>query len=108
MSRIIHGFKTKYAVADQAIVESGKYSNGQTALVIKNAIGEPLMTATVNLVDYGISPDEGNILIYGDYSEHEGLFAALHKAGIVGNAVRIIPFGPFNAEAYECPLLVEV
>lgn len=107
MSRIIHGFRTTYCKADQAIVERGQYPDGSTSLVVKNAVGEPLVTATVSLEYYGEKPDEGNVFIKG-WGDAEGSFQALHKAGIVGNSVRIIETGPYRMDTYECPLLVEV
>lgn len=108
MSRIVHGFRTKYINERQVIIEKGQYPDGTTALQVKSPIGEPLTTATVSLAHYGEKPDAGNVFIYGDYSEHVGVFEALHKAGVIGNAVRIIEIGGHGAEAYECPLLVEV
>lgn len=104
----IASFKSKYINESGAILQRRQYNDGTTALELRSAFGEPLTTVTVNLSAYGEKPSEGNVFIYGDYSEHVGVFEALHKAGVVGNAVRRIPIGGFDAEAYECPLLVEV
>jgi hypothetical protein len=42
--------------------------------------GQPIAHATVNIPDYDLPPDE---VIIKDYSENEGMLAALVKIGIV-------------------------
>lgn len=97
-------FNSKYVHDDKAVVFKGHYGNGDPALVLRSSFGEPLCTPTVNLEAYGEHPAEGNVFLYGDYAEHEGVWQGLHKAGVVGNVIRIIQ-GPHDAEFYECPLL---
>lgn len=99
-------FESKYVKCPSAFLQFGRYRNGAIALMILDANnGDHLTTATVNLEAYGEMPDEGNVFIYGDYSEHEGVWEGLYKAGIVGEVSRRIPYGPYDAEAYECKLL---
>lgn len=97
--------KTKY-LDEQACVLQGQYANGETALTLQSVEGEPLTVATVCLVDYGHKPEEGNVFIYGDYSEHVGIQAALEKAGIVSTPIRTITYGPYDAHAFESKLLI--
>lgn len=99
--------RTKYIREDHALVVKRQYRDGQPALEILSAMGEPLTVATVNMIDYGEKPADGNVFIYGDYSEHVGVWEALFKAGVVGPVIRRIPM-QFDAEAYECKLLLEV
>ncbi|AEK07503.1 hypothetical protein SEND513_59 [Mycobacterium phage Send513] len=98
-------FGTQYVPETKAVLKWGKYADGSTALRVVSEYGEPLATATVCLRNYNLQPGKGNVFIYGDYSEHVGVFEALRKAGIVGDPVNRIPMGGFGAFAYEAPLL---
>jgi hypothetical protein len=100
-------FHTKYVHEDVAFVRQRQYRDGQIALEVVALDGEPLTVATVNMIDYGETPDEGNVFIYGDYSEHVGVWEALYKAGVVGPVIRRVPM-QYDAEAYECKLLAEI
>lgn len=100
-------FNTKYCREPNARVIAGRYSNGQIALQVFSDIGEPLSTATVNLEQYGETPSAGNVFIYGDYSEHVGVYKALLDAGVIGESVRTVQLA-YDATALECPLLMEV
>lgn len=107
MKRIPTPFRSKYINETGVLIESGEYDDGSTALILKSALGEQLSIPTVNLNMYGEKPSEGNVFIK-DYSENEGIFAELHRLGVVGNAVRIIEVGPYRSNVYECPLLKEI
>lgn len=98
-------FNTAYVSEANAVVRQGRYQDGSTALQVLSQYGEPLTTATVCLVDYQLKPEEGNVFIYGDYAEHVGVQKALEKAGIVSQPVRTVPYGPYDASAFECTLL---
>lgn len=100
-------FNTKYIQEPNARINRARYQDGSVALQVISEIGEPLATATVNLGAYGHKPAKGNVFIYGDYSEHVGVYVALRKAGVIGESIRTIPMGGFDAEAYECPLLID-
>ncbi|QGJ90091.1 hypothetical protein HWC80_gp051 [Mycobacterium phage Indlulamithi] len=98
--------RTKYVREDHALLKSNVYVDGSKMIQVFSAIGEPLLTATVCLEAYGEKPDEGNVFIK-TWSENEGVFEALHKAGVIGNAVRMIPVGGHDAQVAECPLLAK-
>jgi hypothetical protein len=56
-------------------------SNGHTALFLYDAKnGEPVATATVNLRDFSLQPNQ---VFIKDYSENKGMLAALQNAGII-------------------------
>jgi hypothetical protein len=64
--------------------------------------GEPIATATVNLIDYGIEP-EPNHCYLKDYSENQGIVEVLAGAGVV-IPIQQIRFGTHNATATLCKL----
>jgi hypothetical protein len=71
-------------------VVPGYYSNGRLALSLTDEEG-PVAVATVNVV--GEPLEEGEVCIK-DYSENEGMFAALVAAGLVETEpVRWVPQG---------------
>lgn len=76
---------------------------GIALLISESGSQQREATATVNLAAYGEFPAEGNVFIK-DYAENEGMLAALIKAGIISEPVRIVPCG--FAEAYECKVLI--
>lgn len=62
-------------------VEKTAYGNGRTALVLRDALdGEQVAVATVNLPGVPVGPGE---VFIKDYSENEGMLAALERAGVV-------------------------
>lgn len=62
-------------------VEKSAYGNGRPALVLRDAQdGGQVAVATVNLPGVSAGPDE---VFIKDYSENEGMFAALEQAGVV-------------------------
>lgn len=63
------------------IVEKRQYENGRPALQLIDAEdGSPIATATVNLPDVPLGKNEVAIK---DWSENEGMLAALTEAGVV-------------------------
>jgi hypothetical protein len=71
-------------------VVPGYYSNGRLALSLTGDEG-PIAVATVNMVDEPL--EEGEVCIK-DYSENEGMFAALAAAGLVeSEPVRTVQSG---------------
>lgn len=68
----------------------GKYSNGRTAIFLRDAEGWPLATATVNIPSIPIAEDE---VIIKNYSENEGMYKCLRKAGIISEYIRIVRTG---------------
>jgi hypothetical protein len=91
--------KTKY-LNEQAYVELLDYHNGRTAIRLTSSIGEPLMTATVNLPEVNL--DKNQVLIK-DWSENEGVLACLTTAGIIENTGLTVPTGFCHANI--CRLL---
>jgi hypothetical protein len=85
--------------AGEVVVKEGTYPNGSKALQLVSVSGEPLATATVAL---DALPEEGNVFIK-DWSENEGVLAALQDAGVVGPVIRSIPTG--FVQAYEVKVL---
>jgi len=80
-------------------VKYGKYKNGRTAIELICEDGEPMIMATVNVVDYQDLND--NEVIIKDYSENEGVLKALIKAGIITTALKNIPTGFVNVQVCE-------
>ena len=65
----------------------GYYKNGRTAIWLKEAnTGEPIAKVTVNIPEEFLEDDE---VIIKTYAENKGMLAALQKAGIVGEPVRV-------------------
>jgi hypothetical protein len=61
-------------------VQFQQYGNGRLAIVLVGRGGEQAAVATVNAPDVPLLPNQ---LLIKDYSENEGMLAALEKAGIV-------------------------
>ena len=74
------------------VVQAERYaSTGHTALSLYDAkSGEPVATATINLPDIPLSPNQ---VFIKDYSENEGMLAALEKAGIIEVQGCYVPTG---------------
>jgi hypothetical protein len=70
--------KVKFKHWDCKMV-SGRYSNGRTVLALADEEG-PVAVATVNVPEEPLGPDE---VCVKDYSENEGMVAALVEAGVV-------------------------
>lgn len=83
-------------------VELLNYQNNNSVAIQLNeaTTGEPWLTASVN-VDAELAEDEVAIK---DYSENEGVLAALVEAGIVSQPIKIISSGFVNIPI--CKLLI--
>lgn len=87
-------------------VEQSWYVVDQTvAIRLMLEDGDTLTTVTQNLGEYGLVPAEGCIFIK-NYSEGEGLTAALQKVGIVKATGRTVSIPPFDAEILEARFLL--
>lgn len=85
-------------------VELGRYGNGRTAVCLYDReTNEPHATATINLPDESIAPDE---VFIKDYSENAGMLAALETAGLVAPTGREVRTGYVSAPVVK--LLVPV
>lgn len=71
--------KVSFRGSDYA-VKFEKYGNGRQAIVLVGPDGETAAIATVNVPEMPLMPNQ---LLIKDYSENEGMLAALEKAGIV-------------------------
>ena len=72
-------------------VEKSAYGNGRTALILRDAQdGGQVAVATVNLPGVSAGPDE---VFIKDYSENEGMYAALEQAGVVQPTGENVPSG---------------
>ena len=77
--------KTNYSEYT-VILTGGSYANGRKAIRILDAEdGIPVMTATVNVPDEHIEPDE---VIIKNYSENEGCLPFLITNGVVSPVKR--------------------
>ena len=92
-------------------VEFARYHDNRTAIDLICTNGEPYTTATVNLPGESLEP---GFVFIKDYSENEGVLAALEKAGIVKTTGRVVESGfvtipeaqlrpPFDRIAAEVP-----
>jgi hypothetical protein len=83
-------------------VEFVKYANGRPGLVLLDAVdGQEVAVATVNVPDAHLGLNE---VVIKDYSENDGMLAALEKAGIVRSTGRSVACGFVTAPI--CELLV--
>ena len=93
--------KTKYADCTAYVVEKTYSQPNNLCLEIHDFHSdEPLLIATTNVAGYVCDP--GHVLIK-NWSENEGIYEALLKAGVIGPVVRRVPTG--FVEAYECEYL---
>lgn len=67
--------------------------------------GEPVAMATINLIEIPLEPGQ---VIIKDYSENEGMYDALYKAGVVGPAVRRIDVGRAIRGGVVCHLSTDL
>lgn len=86
--------------------EIGRYSNNRIAIsysiIEDEAMGpEPALTATINLPDVPLAADE---VIIKDYSENEGIYRCMLKAGVIGPELRRVSSGWITAPV--CKLLI--
>lgn len=89
----------------------GRYNNGRIALQYEmlsedepwksQGYMEPACTATINLPDEDLEADE---VIIKDYSENQGLYDCMFRAGHVGPIIRHVKSGFIQAPV--CKLLL--
>lgn len=78
------------------VLKFGQYSNGRTAIELKDSVsGSPVAVATVNVPDVYLEKDE---VIIKDYSENEGMLDTLVEAGIVQPTGRKVKSGFVECE----------
>ncbi len=98
-------------------IEYGQYGTGATALsLIDHVDGEPVATASVNLMKEDIDPrirvdvqssaelPKDHVYIK-TWSENEGMVEALIEAGIVVSQHKVVPVGPYGSQAVEVKIL---
>lgn len=67
------------------------YPNGRTAIQLVDAEdGSPVATATVNVPDAVLGEDE---ILVKNWSENQGMLAALVAAGLVEDTGKVVPTG---------------
>lgn len=94
----------KYFTGAAILTFAPYVADNSTAIKIADAeTHEPIATPTTCLVDYGIRPEDASVIIR-DYSENEGMYAALLKAGVIKEYTREYFVGPYKAKCYEAPL----
>ncbi len=107
MNRVLDGVAVDFLSFKACRVAVGQYGNGRVALsLIAASPDDPdqkIDTATVNVVD--AHPAPGCVFIK-DYSENEGMMAALEASGVVKSTGRHVPTG--YVEALEARLLVSI
>jgi len=85
---------------DTGVITQAKYIDGSLAVTFTAPDGEPLATLSVNLADHGIiaPPD---CFYVKNYSEGEGLAAALEIAGVAEYVLplRVAEFGQWGTTA---------
>lgn len=86
------------------LLEKGNYrNNDRVALTLIDAEdGSPVATATVNLINEVL---EENEVAIKTGSENEGMYQALHEAGVIGDVKRYA-FSGFNKYPI-CELLIK-
>jgi len=83
----------------QCTLKVEAYSNGRTALCLIDAEdGSPVCTATINVPEVELKPNE---VIIKNYSENEGILDVLVNAGIVTPTGRYISIGYVS-----CPVCI--
>jgi hypothetical protein len=67
------------------VLKVGRYSNKRIALeLVSTEDGSPVAKATVNIPEVKLKP---YMTIIKDYSENEGMFLALKKAGVIRSKI---------------------
>lgn len=91
-------FKTKYAAYAGCEFRTGRYGNGNLALMVESSTEGPICTCTVNP---GIEVDDDCIAVK-DYSENEGMAETLKEMGVIkGEPVYRIASGWVEIPVYE-------
>jgi hypothetical protein len=80
-------------------IERGTYSNGRVALQLNDLEdGMPIATATVNMPDVPLEPNE---VIIKNYSENSGISKTLMEAGLIGPPLRKVLSGFVTVEVHQ-------
>ena len=79
-----------------------QYSNGRIAIQLMCEEG-PMAIATVNIPEVSLKDNE---VIIKDYSENQGVLAALIKARVIKKTRREVPIGNWSL-GFVCKLLVK-
>lgn len=94
--------KIKFRNYDCIIHKSAYINNDRTAIYLIDAeTSEPILTATVNVVDEIIEDDE---VIIKNYSENDGILTTLVANGIVSLPIRFVNMGHVTVPV--CKLLI--
>lgn len=76
------------------VVKKEMYKNGITALTLYEVdSNEKILTATVNLSEYGLVRAEEELTFIKNWSENEGVLECLVENGIVENLHMPVPTG---------------
>lgn len=92
--------KVKFLDYDCVVRFSNYASNNRTAIqLFVEETGEPMCTASVNLVDEPITEDE---IAIKDYSENSGIARVLSRAGIIAHEpLRYVNSGHVTIPIYK-------
>jgi hypothetical protein len=83
--------KTPHANYSVHIINAGSYANGRQAIrIVDVEDGAAVMTATVNMPDEHLEPDE---VVIKNYSENEGCLPFLITNGVVSEVQRWVGHG---------------
>ncbi len=88
----------------KAVVKVYQYQDGSPAIQLFTEDGSPLATATICLVDYGLTPPPGHCYIK-NYAENHGILDALLKAFVLEDTGKTVEFGPFDTVAHLVKLI---
>jgi len=100
----VHNMKTVKFLNWECDLQFQRYCNGRLAIQLTDTEDHsPVATATVNLPDARLGDDE---VCIKDYSENEGVLAALVNAKVVSEPVRFESSGWVTIPV--CKLLLEV
>lgn len=95
-------YTNKYGKSYDVIIEKANYSNHRTSLLLINKLtGEPIIIATVNLIDEPLEKDE---VFIKDWSENEGVLKFLQDNKYVGEVITNVSVGYVFAQ--KCKLLI--
>lgn len=82
---------TPYANYTVHVINAGSYANGRKAIrIVDVEDGAAVMTATVNVPNEYLLPDE---VVIKNYSENEGCLSFLVANGVVSPALRWVDHG---------------
>ena len=84
-------------VKGEVVIEKGEYSNGRTAILLKNINGETLAVASVNFPEI---PIDKNTTYLKGWSENAGIPDELERLGIVAKTGRYVENGFVKAWEY--------